>query len=846
MYEKVVALANEALNAYEAGNFEEAVQKLSQALVLAKDLERPRLSAVLFNRLGRVLDALNEDSVRAYEAGLKALDEDAEFDVREELMSLARVGKDIVHHPDLAAPDLYSEAMARELEEAQTDPTLPVKLLINIGNAYLRQPVRNPALNAYQRALNRTEIREAPNLRGHVLTHIGAIKRWREEIEEAERHLNEALSLLEAHAEPLEKRRALAVLASIYRDQGKSERAHDTYSEALALYEKADDPLGEGRTLAGLGVLYLDYDRIDEAQKVFERAVKLAEAQKDNETLWSALWGLGHCQHTSGELDKAAASLRRSLDLIRKRQWNLRTDEGKISFIESVQDVFTQLIAVHLERASSDPSAYGDALKVAEQARGRALHDLMKGARRRRPSKGAKIRQSRFRPFETRHTSSRQAALAHFSPSPSAHPAAQMAPGIPSDFDIPQDMSLPDALFEGGVEMAVAVDSPSLQDPVVDREEIEVIEPIEVPKPPPLARLVFHVLADRTAVFAVTPAGEVHGHTVDFGEQILTERVVQLRKALRVDDEPRDVHVVRHSRPAISDDAPSDPKPLLKEFYTAFIEPLADKLPSDGTPVVIEPHGAFWLLPFSALLAPDGSWLADKWPLLYAPSAKSLDEIRHEPDYGGPSDLSALIIGNPTMPKVPDQGNLEIQLGSLPGAKKEARAIAKMFPRKQRTLWLGSKASRIAIEDRASEYGILHLATHGIAYSEDPLKSFVALAESKDEDGLLTARRVMSMSLPADLVTLSACQTGLGKISGDGMIGLSRAFLVAGARSVLVSQWSVSDQATAELMTAFYRSFIALDDKAIAMQQAMQEVRSKSKYDHPRYWAAFLVFGAEA
>ena len=110
---------------------------------------------------------------------------------------------------------------------------------------------------------------------------------------------------------------------------------------------------------------------------------------------------------------------------------------------------------------------------------------------------------------------------------------------------------------------------------------------------------------------------------------------------------------------------------------------------------------------------------------------------------------------------------------------------------------------------------------------------------------MLTAQQILYLPLPADLVTLSACQTGLGQISGDGMIGLSRSFLVAGARSVLVSQWSVSDTATAKLMAAFYRHYIELDDKAIALQLAMQALRSQSEYDHPRYWAPFVVVGAE-
>jgi CHAT domain-containing protein len=171
-------------------------------------------------------------------------------------------------------------------------------------------------------------------------------------------------------------------------------------------------------------------------------------------------------------------------------------------------------------------------------------------------------------------------------------------------------------------------------------------------------------------------------------------------------------------------------------------------------------------------------------------------------------------------------------------------------------------------------HGIVHLATHGIAYPGAPLASFVALGapQKKDmdtllqrtggpssvqrflemlrvlggDDGLLTAQQVVYMPLPADLVSLSACQTGLGRVSGEGMIGLSRAFLVAGARSVLVSQWSVSDEATAALMAAFYRGYLEWDNKALALQRAMQALRANPAYANPRYWAPFVIVGAEA
>jgi CHAT domain-containing protein len=293
--------------------------------------------------------------------------------------------------------------------------------------------------------------------------------------------------------------------------------------------------------------------------------------------------------------------------------------------------------------------------------------------------------------------------------------------------------------------------------------------------------------------------------------------------------------------------------------------------------VVFEPHGPLWLLPFAALQDADGKWLADRWPLLYAPSAEVLDEIRREPDYGAPAELKPLVVGNPIMPSVVQEGGMEITLRPLPGAEKEARAIAGLFGDDGPTLLLGPAADWATTVAQMPLHGIVHLATHGLANARQPLASFIALGapeasrvealdrrqqqsgsywpqsrffsqflDDQGRHGLLTAEQILYLPLPADLVTLSACQTGLGQISGDGMIGLARSFLVAGARAVLVSQWSVSDEATAELMLAFYRYYLAIDDKALALQRAMQELRARAEFAHPRYWAPFVVVGAEA
>lgn len=794
-YKEVVSLANQAHLELADRNYKKALETYTNALKIAKEMDRSRLVAVLLNRMGQILQAQGkiQDAVITYESALRALEKDITFNLEDVVNQLSQVGKGYSVSDPEPVPDLYNAKVAETLEVDENDLTLVVKLWLNIGNAYLQQPQEKPALNAYQQALQRPEIDTNPVLKAYAIANIGEIYRRQDKIDDAEVKLNQALALFEQYADPLEKRRAIALLASIARDRGQIDRAINLYKQALALYEKANDWLGMGRAYASLASLHLKQEQFTDAQQTYQRAIDLAEAENDSDTLWHAYWGLGCCQHVAGELSEAIDSFNKSLDLINFRQEDLRTDEGKVAFLENVQDVFEKLLTVHLELAQTGTQDYKAALEVAEKARGQALQDLMQGRDRQRPS---------F--IDTQAGSDTQSNWVDVSQSA---PAIESNPlnwlGMVPKADIDQQLS-------------------------------------------PLARLVFYVLSDRTAIFAVTLDGRVRGHVVLLGEDAIADRVTHLRKALSVDEVSRGLRKLGPVPPAEAGITAVKLETLLQNLYAELIAPVADVLPTDGTPVVIEPHCSLWLVPFAALQLPDGTWMGDRWSLIYAASAYTLDEIRQEPCYTPLANSKILAVGNPIMPMVPDHDGVKIELQPLPGAEAEVKSIAQLLPEQQCTLLIGQRATEANVKQLAQSHNIVHLATHGIAYGSDPLASLVAFSPTEDENGLLTAREVIqSSSLPADLVVLSACQTGLGRITGEGMLGLSRAFLVAGARTVVVSQWSVSDSATMELMVAFYKNYFQLGNKAIALQQAMQAVRSQEKYSDPRYWAPFIVVGAE-
>ncbi|MGL6138489.1 MAG: CHAT domain-containing protein, partial [Planktothrix sp.] len=154
---------------------------------------------------------------------------------------------------------------------------------------------------------------------------------------------------------------------------------------------------------------------------------------------------------------------------------------------------------------------------------------------------------------------------------------------------------------------------------------------------------------------------------------------------------------------------------------------------------------------------------------------------------------------------------------------------------------IGAEATESTVLNRMANARIVHFATHGIFDNIQPLNSGIALTASGSEDGLLTADQIFGLKLNAELVVLSACDTGLGEITGDGVIGLSRSFLSAGVPSLVVSLWSVDDQATGELMTQFYQNLQTTKDKAQALRQAMLSVKKTNP--NPYYWSSFMLMG---
>ena len=266
----------------------------------------------------------------------------------------------------------------------------------------------------------------------------------------------------------------------------------------------------------------------------------------------------------------------------------------------------------------------------------------------------------------------------------------------------------------------------------------------------------------------------------------------------------------------------------LKQLYELLILPIEELLPTDPkAKVVFIPHQALFLVPFAALREQSGKYLIEKHTIAYSPSIQVLaytEKLRDRPQGTG-----ALLVGNPTN-----------NLRNLPNAEIEVNAIAQFF--KTKAIIIGKDATKAAILTKISDARIIHLATHGDFNDTNGLESFVSFAYDGKQSIKLTAGEVLKLNLKAELVVLSACNTAKGKLTGDGVIGLSRAFILAGTPSIIVSLWSIPDAETGKLMPEFYRNLQANSDRAQALRQAM--LTTMRNHPHPRNWAAFTLIGA--
>ncbi|MEZ5416735.1 MAG: CHAT domain-containing protein [Vicinamibacterales bacterium] len=367
--------------------------------------------------------------------------------------------------------------------------------------------------------------------------------------------------------------------------------------------------------------------------------------------------------------------------------------------------------------------------------------------------------------------------------------------------------------------------------------------------PPDTLALVYHLGADRPAVFAVTRDRQ-RVAALGASAAVIQERVGAWRRL---------VDRGRTSPPAAADldaVAAADLDAVAAELYRALLAPVDRELRA-AAHVVIVPDGVLHGLAFAALRrpAPEGGYVADWKPTTVAPSLSALARLAARP----PRPVAArraVVLGDPSFAggAAAGPGDAALRqavvggLAPIPGSRREAERIAETFGATA-TLLLGDRATEQAVKAIARDTSVLHIASHGVVNQLSPLDSAIVLAApeggSPGDNGLLQAWEIFDqVRIDADLVVLSACETSLGRtFEGEGLLGLTRAFQFAGARAVVASLWKAPDAATAELMERFYRELAAGRPPADALTRAQRWLAARPDTAHPFFWAGFVLDG---
>ena len=708
-------------------------------------------------------------------------------------LAAARLGQALL---DTDQPAEAATAFARAAESFRSvgDLANEAAALKEQGDALLRQEHYVAAHDAYRQAMAIARDARQPGLQAKSARGVGLSLYYLGEYAGAAEALREAARLAGSANERLTEVTSLMSLGNVYYFQGRTADAVKAFEDSLAAARSLQDPALEGRALGNLGLALTQARQHDRAAGLFEQAIANARARGDKRDEAQAQGNLGAMLIEQGRNGDAVPRLQRSRELASERGY----ERGEAIALRNLG--FAQLR--NGQAADAEASLR---LAIAKQ-------DALRG-------QAAAVDPFNISLLESQRDAYRtlQAALV----------AQQRTDAALEVSELARARSLADLMARRG---GAATPTPSLETMrgLAKSRGVTIVEYSLVPA------------ADAIYAWVITPDGEIHFQ----------------RSALKAVGGGIDAAIeglVRDTRAALGAVGPTEsPSPsakadgarrdqMLAAFHQLLIAPLEKWLPaSPDDLVVLVPQGALFLLPYAALRDAQGRALIDAHTIVVAPSIQTLARL---PPRRSARRADALVAGNPLSAdiRIGRTGTQVLRSPPLPGAEREAGAIAELL---QTRPLIGREASRAAIVQRLPSADVVHLATHGTAEDVrgDGVPGALVLTASGRDDGLLTTSDLMALQLRADLVVLSACNTGLGSVHSEGVIGMSRAFLATGARSVVVSLWSVSDQPTTELMQEFYRSLEMAPNKAAALRRAMLSTRSR--YPDPLFWSGFLLIGA--
>ncbi|HZR24966.1 MAG TPA: CHAT domain-containing tetratricopeptide repeat protein [Vicinamibacterales bacterium] len=818
-----------------ARDLPKAAKEFEDALALADQLRDEGARGIAYAGLGNVRFRQGNlpAALETYNKGVAAAEAARDTHTLAELLRGVGLCEQLTGHPlDAIAPLERGLSLAREVDDPQLISSIlgyTGLLRGDLGDLRQRDALQLEALTI-------AETNHLDVVARNLYNNLGAAHVSQGDFEVGLGYLEKALALTnKLQSTDREIAMTLSNIGVAQLRLGRFDRALDQYKQAMARYRSAKDDFGialvltnmgeldrmrganaaakteldeairmmdaighgEGRTEARLNRAWaqLGLNDVAGALATAEEAVSISRQIKYQAALTKSLVPLGEALLRLGRRDDARRAFSESVNLVETSRRSLLGggNEGE-SFLEEYIGPYHALIAMDLEDGRTM-----DALVRAEQAKGRQLFDSIHPGNvgiTHAMTAGERQEEQRL----TGDVSRLDMAVAN-----ARDPEHAAAAQSQLDEAIQRLEAFRARLYGSHPELRYQrADLP----PPTDAD-------LALLLPDAATALIEYVVSDR-GVFAFVA-------TKDAGGQVsLTSKPLSITRA----EVEREAEAFR--RQLASRDLTY--RRRAATLYAKLLGPLSTSLRGKKQ-VAIIPDGALWALPFQALVAPSGRHLIEDHAVFYAPSLIALASTvraRHE-GHGAPS-LLALV-------------------APLPQARSEARLLRAVYGASATEILSDARAREDTWKAEAGKYRVLHLSTHGVLNSTNPMYSYLSVGTAKGsaEDGLLEAREILDLDLHADLVVLSACETARGRFTyGEGMVGMSWAFLVAGTPTTVVSQWKVESTSTSTLMVAFHRQLLAsggeaLHGRARALQRA--SIAMLRAGEHPFSWAAFTVVG---
>ena len=847
-FREAISLNNLCLTWHFQGALDEALPCYRRSLELFRAAGERGQEALVLNNLGGVHHVLAEPEPAAEHYG-RAVElhraAGAERSEAETLNNLAVLHGQLGEYQEALL--LYERILV--LQRRVGDRRGEARTLNNLGTVYDKLGEQARARGYFEQALPLRREVEDPRGEASTLNNLGRLYRESAEADRALEAHRRALAIQRGGGERGGEAESLELIGRALHAAGRPAEAIASFDKALAVLAEVGDRSVRRRALAGRAEAQLAAGDARAAEAGHLEALALSRQILDAAAEVGALTALAAIEGRDGRLGEAEGRLRAAIELVESLRAGVFSPDLRASFGGSQRKVYEQLVDVLMARHAAAPAAGHDraALAVSEQARARTLLELvLEGEARPGAEVAAEVaaeladaRRSLVRRLSAKARLQRQAAVR----------------GAP-----PDEVG---ALGEEVRELLAELDAVEARIRSRDPRYAELV------RPPATGAAEIQALLDPGTVLIEYALGEERS----FAWRVTRDTVeaVTLPGRAALDAAARRAHEEMAGRAGGTAAA---------ELARLVLAPLGGALAS-AERIVVVPDGALHYVPFAALpfgaspgaaspdgASPGGEETATGEPLIvhaevvHLPSASVLAVQRRELGGRPPAPKALAVLADPVF----DAGDLRVprtnggdlvrsadermELARLRMTRREAEAIAALVPADSRWLALDFAASRsAALEGPLDEYRIVHFATHGVLDTERPVLSGLVLsrvdADGRPTEGFLHLHDVYGLSLAADLVVLSGCQTALGReVRGEGLMGLTRGFMHAGAGRVVASLWQVQDLATAELMERFYRAMVVDGSPpAAALREAQLAVRAEARWRDPYFWAGFVLQG---